>query len=334
MGICCSVERDETQFVQCQGHHSFCVYHEDAYGKHTCNIVYRPPYLNERLAPGEAKPRFWINPNNIHHKHAMVSVTWCQYSQPRHLNMLRLMKSKAYSIRKQEEVRAGTKQPKDDSVVGGSKDVLNPVVGGSKDVLNMCVVKAEDNSISVKMYPTFLVPCIGKPVRIRLVFMDPKTEQLVGEYSHLKHSNGREAETMLEISHLIRNMHFLKLHLTYSSVVHGLPDATLEESHGGVKRLKKVRYRPMPITWIDLDHRKPTIKVVGEQFELTLAPACPSLKPEDFMDGNGEIPFILGTYVRALDTCPSQQLQFSARLFHWFNQSLPIECCSNISTTC
>lgn len=74
--------------------------------------------------------------------------------------------------------------------------------------------------------------------------------------------------------------------------------------------------------------------VLGEQFELTLGPASPSLRPEDFMDGNGEIPFIVGTYVRVLDTCPNQQLKFSARLFHWFNHSVPVECYSDMDTNC
>lgn len=72
----------------------------------------------------------------------------------------------------------------------------------------------------------------------------------------------------------------------------------------------------------------------GEQFDLSLGPTCPSLRPEDFLDGNGETPVILGTYVRTLDTCPNRRLHFSARLFHWFNQSVPSECYSDISTNC
>ncbi|BFZ08027.1 hypothetical protein BsWGS_11066 [Bradybaena similaris] len=282
MGICCSVEHDDTPLVQCQGHHSLYVYPEDSFSKHTCNIVYRPPYLNERLTP-----------------------------------------AKVFSIRRHD---------KDTACCSHQTD--NPMVEGSNDLCKKFIKEAEDNSISVKMYPTFLLPCVNKPVRIRLVFMDPKTEKLVGEYSHLKHSKGKQAQTMLEISHLIRHMHSLRLHLTYSSVVQGLPEASLEENHGGVKRLMKVRYRPMPVSWIDLDHRMPTVKVVGEQFELTLRPASPSLRPEDFIDGNGEIPFILGTYVRVLDTCPNRQLKFSARLFRWFNHSVPTECYSDMTTNC
>lgn len=52
--------------------------------------------------------------------------------------------------------------------------------------------------------------------------------------------------------------------LGHSSIVQGLPDVTVEENHGGVKRLKRTRYRHMPVSWIDLDHRKPSIRVVGK----------------------------------------------------------------------
>ncbi|BFZ08028.1 hypothetical protein BsWGS_11067 [Bradybaena similaris] len=204
MGICCSVEHDDTPLVQCQGHHSLYVYPEDSFSKHTCNIVYRPPYLNERLTPGEAKPRFWINPKSISQNHTMVSVAWSQYCQPRHVNMPHWMKSKVFSIRRHD---------KDTACCSHQTD--NPMVEGSNDLCKKFIKEAEDNSISVKMYPTFLLPCVNKPVRIRLVFMDPKTEKLVGEYSHLKHSKGKQAQTMLEISHLIRHMHSLRLHLTY-----------------------------------------------------------------------------------------------------------------------
>ncbi|GFO34857.1 hypothetical protein PoB_006136200 [Plakobranchus ocellatus] len=116
-----------------------------------------------------------------------------------------------------------------------------------------------------------------------------------------------------------------------SVTLHGLPDMTVVESHGGVKRLRRVRYRTMPVTWIDLDHRKPAVKAVGEQFELTLGPPSATLTSDDFYDGNGETPTLLGTYERALDTCPERRLLFSARLYNWFNQGMPAECSSDLS---
>ncbi|XP_059176474.1 uncharacterized protein LOC131956091 isoform X2 [Physella acuta] len=310
MGMCCSFGRRQTGVEPCQGHHSFYFHPEGPVNSGTYNIVYRPPHLNERLAPGEAKPRFWVNPSTVLQNPAMVSVAWCQLCQPQHLNPAR-QTNKRLNQRKPNKVEPHVEVPltcHDVSMEGG------------------------DKTMTVKAYPNFILPYVNKCLRIRLVFLDPKVEQLVGEYSHLKHARDTDSDPMTEMSHLVRNLHSLKLHLKYSHVVQGLPEVTLEENHGGIKRLKRVRYRSMPVNWIDLDHRKPRITIVGEQFELTLGPPCPALTAEDFPDGNGETPTILGTYVRALDTCPRTRLTFSARLYQWFNQATPAESHSDASS--
>ncbi|CAL1539708.1 unnamed protein product [Lymnaea stagnalis] len=313
MGMCCSVGRHETQVEPCHGHHSFYVHPEGSLNNSTFNIVYRPPHLNERLAPGEAKPRFWMSPSNIIQGPAVVSVAWCQLCQPQSFsNPPRQNNNKRLNKRKNNRVDTGHRH--DDALEISASNMEDHMEG--------------DKNMMVKAYPSFLLPYINKTIRLRLVFMDPKVEQLVGEYGHLKHSREAETDPMMETSYLVRNMHSLKLHLKYSCIVQGLPEVQLEENHGGVKRLKRVRYRNMPVCWIDLDHRKPNIHVAGEQFELSLGPPCPSLTPDDFPDGNGETPMILGTYVRALDTAPERRLKFSARLFHWFNHSS--ECYSDV----
>ncbi|KAH9509243.1 hypothetical protein Btru_046574 [Bulinus truncatus] len=308
MGVCCSAEtRQESLTDQCQGHHSFFIHPEGSFNQSTYNIVYRPPQLNERLAPGEAKPRFWLNPPNFLHGPAVVSIAWCQLGQtqtcsvqPRQGNYKRWKKKKSN--------RVEAERTNNDCLVVAPGDVDSHPEGREKNMM-------------VKAYPSFLLPYVNQSLRLRLVFTDPKVEQMVGEYGHLKHGRESDSDPMMEMSYLVRNMHSLKLHMKYSCSVQGLPEVQVEENHGGVKRMKRVRYRAMPVSWIDLDHRKPTLHVVGEQFELLLAPPSPTLTPADFPDGNGEIPKILGMYVRSLDTSPDTRLNFSARLFHWFSQS-------------
>ncbi|KAI8785237.1 hypothetical protein BgiBS90_014764, partial [Biomphalaria glabrata] len=298
--------RQESLTEECQGHHSFYIHPEGSFNQSTYNIVYRPPQLNERLAPGEAKPRFWLNPNSFASGPAVVSIAWCQLGQthpvcppPRPVNNKRWNKKKTN--------RVDSERRRDACLVIGDMDSH---------------LEGREKNLMVKAYPNFLSPYVNKCVRLRLVFADPKTEQMVGEHSHLKHGRESETDPMMEMSHLVRNMHSLKLHLRYSGFVPGLPEVRVEENHGGVKRMKRVRYRVMPVSWIDLDHRKPSIHIVGEQFELLLGPPPPSFTPADFPDGNGETPRIMGIYVRALDTDPDTRLNFNARLYHWFNQSV------------
>ncbi|XP_012939397.1 uncharacterized protein LOC101851649 [Aplysia californica] len=322
MGTCCSAggRRDvHSRSAHCQGHHSLYVQPEVSQQSHTAyTVVYRPPQLNRRLEPGEARPRFWINPGPGSQEPAVVSVAWCELCHPHHFNMPRLSNTKRSKGRPSNN-KAERQRNTDDVMEGG--------VGSKVDDVMM----AGDNDMVVKVYPAFLVPYTNKTLRLRLVFTDAKVRQMIGEHGHLKHDT--DSEPMQETSHLVRTVHSLRIQLGYSSRVRGLPEVSVEENHGGTKRLKKVRYRQMPVRWIDLDHRQPNVTIVGEAFQLSLEPPCPDLTPEDFPDGNGEIPAVLGSYRRTLDTSPERQLEFSVRLFHWYNQTGPSQC-NNDHSSC
>ncbi|GFR61756.1 hypothetical protein ElyMa_000111500 [Elysia marginata] len=359
MGTCCSTKPHEpSPAVQPSlgQHHSLFVHPSNRAGSsNSYSIVYRPPHLNQRLAPGESRPRFWLSPTLLSPPgQPIVSVAWIQQDsqelQPQQLQQQQVqqqpddpkenhqqqelqqrdykqgfrLKSPARAIRWAQTLKAGPHLP---SLPGQSKE--DSRTEGS-------VLRCNGHSLTIKAYPPFLMPYVDKVLRLRLVFTDPLVEQMVGEYGHLRHGGSREddADPMMETSHLVRNVHSLKVQFKHSGNLQGLPDMAVVESHGGVKRLRRVRYRTMPVTWIDLDHRKPLIKAVGEQFELTLGPPSAALTSDDFYDGNGETPTLLGTYERALDTCPERRLMFSVRLYNWFNQAVPAECYSDLSDIC
>jgi len=320
MGTCCSqgCEASKTTAegpIVCHGHHSLYVQPEASPQNHTAySMVYRPPQLNQRLAPGESRPRFWISPGPGSREPAVVSVAWCEVCNPQNFNMPRL---------------SNTKRPGSIKEKPGLHKIDEEIMEGGLGTQHEDDMMAGDNNMVVKAYPAFLVPYLNQTLRLRLVFTDTAAQKAIGEHGHLKH--GPKSEPMLETAQLVRTVHSLRLQLGYSSTVRGLPEVTVEEHHGGNKRLKKVRYRQMPVRWIDLDHRPPSITVVGEAFQLTLEPPGSKLTPEDFPDGNGEIPEVLGTYVRTLDTSPEKQLQFSVRLFQWYNQAGPSRCNSDDS---
>lgn len=353
MGTCCSTEPHEPSPASQPSlgqHHSLFVHPGNKSGfSNSYSFVYRPPHLNQRLAPGESRPRFWLNPTLPSPPgQPIVSVAWIHQNSQEHqqqqpndqpqLKVDQLLQEVGETEHKPgirlKSPRRSIRWPK--TFKGGSYLSILPGHAVKDSRAEGSVFRCNGHNLTIRAYPLFLLPYVDKVLRLRLVFTDPLVEQMVGEYSHLKHGGSREddVDPMMETSHLVRNVHSLKVQFKHSTNLKGLPDMTVVESHGGVKRLRRVRYRTMPVTWLDLDHRKPMVKAVGEQFELTLSPPSATLTSDDFYDSNGETPSLLGTYERALDTCPERRLMFSVRLYNWFNQAVPTECCSDLSDIC
>ncbi|RUS73876.1 hypothetical protein EGW08_018362 [Elysia chlorotica] len=355
MGTCCSTKPHEpspTAPPNLGQHHSLFVHPSNREGiSNSYNIVYRPPHLNQRLVPGESRPRFWLSPTLPSPPgQPIVSLAWTQPDPQESEQQQQLQQLQQKQQQQQEEQqrdrqglgKLGIRLKSPTRAIRWSKNIRcsphNPSLHGPSEQDSKAegsVIRCDGHRLTIRAYPRFLMPYIDKVLRLRLVFTDPLVEQMVGEYSHLRHgSQEDDVDPMMEISHLVRNVHSLKVQFKHSENMTGLPDMTVVESHGGVKRLRRVRYRTMPVTWIDLDHRKPMVKAVGEQFELTLGPPSATLTSDDFYDGNGETPTLLGTYERCLDTAPERRLTFSVRFYHWFNQAMPAECCSDLSDIC
>ncbi|GFO34858.1 hypothetical protein PoB_006136300 [Plakobranchus ocellatus] len=182
---------------------------------------------------GEARPRFWLSPTiPFPPAPPIISVAWTQqepheveHQQQQQLEEMQQLQQQeqqqqqqqgisriAYRLKSMTPLSSTTRSIRWPKNLKGSSH-LSALPGLSDDAKSEgSVIGRSGNCLTIRAYPPFLMPYVDKVLRLRLVFTDPMVEQLVGEYSHLRHgSHDDDVDAMMEISHLVRNVHSLKV---------------------------------------------------------------------------------------------------------------------------
>ncbi|XP_071080472.1 uncharacterized protein [Haliotis cracherodii] len=152
-------------------------------------------------------------------------------------------------------------------------------------------------------FPRFLTPMLNKNYRLFIKL-------------HGCSNSDRSLEGIREGPYLLRNLRFLRIKFMQHPLGEGIRVA-LEENHS-VKRNREPRYRPMYPKTIILDHINQSVLICGVDFQLMVHRPPADAQPSQFP--NDEIPRLVGTYCRELDTQAQMCIEWKVALYRWYNQ--------------
>ncbi|XP_046577578.1 uncharacterized protein LOC124285398 [Haliotis rubra] len=168
----------------------------------------------------------------------------------------------------------------------------------------LCTEGDEYHEDCPQNFPRFLKPLLNKNYRLLTSL-------------HGCSNSDRSLEGIPKGPYLLRNLRFLRIKFMQHPLGKGIRVA-LEENHC-VKRNRTPRYRPMYPRTIILDHINQSVLVCGVDFQLIVNGPPADARPTQFP--NDEIPQMVGTYCRELDTQAQMCIEWKVALYRWYNQT-------------